>query len=66
MHGCVDAGGAQCAHDSSEARELCRSAASGRIRELIEMRKLKTAAIGWVVVDEADRLLIGESLRTIS
>jgi superfamily II DNA/RNA helicase len=34
----------------------------GRIRELIGMRKLKTPAIGCVVVDEADRLLLKESL----
>jgi len=34
----------------------------GRIRELIAMRKLKTPAIGCVVIDEADRLLLDESL----
>jgi superfamily II DNA/RNA helicase len=34
----------------------------GRIRELIAMRKLKTPAIGCVVIDEADRLLLEESL----
>ena len=34
----------------------------GRIRELIENRKLKTLAISCVVIDEADRLLLDESL----
>ena len=34
----------------------------GRIRDLIAMRKLKTPAIGVVVLDEADRLLLDESL----
>lgn len=34
----------------------------GRIRELIGMRKLKTQAIAFVVIDEADRLLLDESL----
>jgi superfamily II DNA/RNA helicase len=34
----------------------------GRIRELIETRKLKTPAIACIVMDEADRLLLDESL----
>lgn len=34
----------------------------GRIRDLLEMRKLKAPAVRWVVIDEADRLLVGESL----
>jgi len=37
----------------------------GRIRELITMGKLKTHAVGVVVIDEADRLLIEEGLPTI-
>jgi superfamily II DNA/RNA helicase len=37
----------------------------GRIRELVDKGKLKTPAIGCVVIDEADRLLIGESLSEI-
>lgn len=37
----------------------------GRIRELITMGKLKTPAIRNVVIDEADRLLLGESLPAI-
>jgi superfamily II DNA/RNA helicase len=37
----------------------------GRIRELIGMRKLKTPAIGCVVIDEADRLLLDESLADV-
>jgi superfamily II DNA/RNA helicase len=34
----------------------------GRIHDLIAMRKLKTPAIGCVVIDEADRSLLDESL----
>jgi len=34
----------------------------GRIRELIGTRKLKTPAIACIVIDEADRLLLDESL----
>jgi superfamily II DNA/RNA helicase len=37
----------------------------GRIRDLIGMRKLKTPAIGCVVIDEADRLLLEESLADV-
>jgi superfamily II DNA/RNA helicase len=37
----------------------------GRIRELIGTRKLKTPAIGCVVIDEADRLLLAESLADV-
>jgi superfamily II DNA/RNA helicase len=37
----------------------------GRIRELIGMRKLKTPAIACVVIDEADRLLLKESLAEV-
>src|SRR5437667_2279581 len=37
----------------------------GRIRELIDMGKLKTPAIGCIVVDEADRLLLAESLEEV-
>lgn len=37
----------------------------GRILELIGMGKLKTQAIRHVVIDEADRLLVGESLPAI-
>ena len=37
----------------------------GRIRELIGLRKLKTPAIGCVVLDEADRLLLAESLADV-
>jgi superfamily II DNA/RNA helicase len=34
----------------------------GRIRELIAMRKLKLGALSSIVIDEADRLMIAESL----
>lgn len=37
----------------------------GRIRELIGMGKLKAQAVRNVVIDEADRLLVGESLPAI-
>jgi len=37
----------------------------GRIRELIDMRKLKTADVRTLVIDEADRLLLTESLPAI-
>jgi superfamily II DNA/RNA helicase len=37
----------------------------GRIRELIGMRKLKMPAIGCIVIDEADRLLLKESLADV-
>lgn len=37
----------------------------GRIHELIGMGKLKTQAVRSVVVDEADRLLVAESLPTL-
>ena len=37
----------------------------GRIRDLIAARKLKTPAIGVVVIDEADRLLLQESLADV-
>ena len=37
----------------------------GRIREFIGMGKLKTQAVTTLVIDEADRLLIGESLPAI-
>jgi superfamily II DNA/RNA helicase len=37
----------------------------GRILELMRMRKLKVAAVGTVVIDEADRLLARESLPDI-
>jgi superfamily II DNA/RNA helicase len=37
----------------------------GRIRELIGMGKLKTQAVRSVVIDEADRLLLAESLPAI-
>src|SRR5438046_3950129 len=37
----------------------------GRIAELIRMGKLKAQAVGTVVIDEADRLLIRESLADI-
>jgi superfamily II DNA/RNA helicase len=37
----------------------------GRIHELIGMGKLKTQAVRGVVIDEADRLLLGESLPAI-
>jgi ATP-dependent RNA helicase DeaD len=37
----------------------------GRIRELIDMGKLKAHAVGSVVIDEADRLLLEEGLPAI-
>jgi len=37
----------------------------GRIRELIDMRKLRTSAVRTLVIDEADRLLLAESLPAI-
>jgi superfamily II DNA/RNA helicase len=37
----------------------------GRIRELIELRKLKVDALTTLVIDEADRLLMGESLTAL-
>jgi superfamily II DNA/RNA helicase len=37
----------------------------GRIRELIGMRKLKAQAVRTIVIDEADRLLVEESLPDI-
>ncbi|MEI7898902.1 MAG: DEAD/DEAH box helicase, partial [bacterium] len=37
----------------------------GRIRELIQLKKLKAHQITCVVIDEADRLLVGESLPMI-
>ena len=37
----------------------------GRIHELIELRKLKVNALTTLVIDEADRLLVGESLTAI-
>lgn len=37
----------------------------GRIRELMTMGKLKSQAVRSVVIDEADRLLIAESLPTV-
>jgi len=37
----------------------------GRILELIRIKKLKVPAVGTVVVDEADRLLYGESLEGV-
>jgi superfamily II DNA/RNA helicase len=37
----------------------------GRIRELIAMGKLKTRAVRTVVIDEADRLLLAESLPVV-
>ena len=37
----------------------------GRIRELIAMSKLKTQAIGCIVIDEADRLLADTSLADV-
>ena len=38
---------------------------AGRILELIRMKKLKVQKVGTVVVDEADRMLFGESLDTV-
>jgi len=38
---------------------------AGRILELIRSKKLKTPKVGIVVVDEADRMLFGESLRAV-
>ena len=38
---------------------------AGRILELIEMKKLKVPSVATVVVDEADRVLFGESLAVI-
>jgi superfamily II DNA/RNA helicase len=37
----------------------------GRVHELIVMRKLKPQAVRCVVIDEADRLLLAESLPTV-
>ena len=37
----------------------------GRIRDLMHLRKLKTPAIRTVVIDEADRLLAGETLSVV-
>ncbi|NOT35098.1 MAG: DEAD/DEAH box helicase [Candidatus Eisenbacteria bacterium] len=37
----------------------------GRILELITMGRLKTPAIRWIVIDEADRLMVTESLPAI-
>ncbi len=38
---------------------------SGRILELIRMKKLKVPKVGTVVVDEADRMLFGDSLDAV-
>lgn len=38
---------------------------AGRILELIRTKKLKVPRVGTVVVDEADRMLCGESARTV-
>ena len=38
---------------------------AGRILELIRMKKLKVPRVGTVVVDEADRMLFGESLGAV-
>ncbi len=38
---------------------------TGRILELIRMKKLKIPKVGTVVVDEADRMLFGESLGAV-
>lgn len=37
----------------------------GRIHELIELRKLKVGAVTTLVIDEADRVLMGESLAAV-
>lgn len=37
----------------------------GRIVDLVEMGKLKMETIGTLVIDEADRLLVGDSLATV-
>jgi superfamily II DNA/RNA helicase len=39
---------------------------AGRILELIRMKKLKVPKVGTVVVDEADRLLFGDSLGVVN
>lgn len=38
---------------------------SGRILELIRSKKLKVPKVGTVVIDEADRMLFGESAQTV-
>ncbi len=38
---------------------------SGRILELVRMKKLKVPKVGTLVMDEADRMLLGESLATV-
>jgi len=38
---------------------------AGRILELVRMKKLKTPAVRSLIIDEADRMLFGESLKTV-
>ena len=38
---------------------------AGRILELVRMKKLKVPAVRSLIIDEADRMLFGESLKTV-